>query len=652
MSNNFKASGSRQQNITTNNDILVSNNNENLQQINQWKEMSEKLNGITQGVLASQETLNGRKNFKEHKKYIGTRILRPRPSGTTYGSSMNEKELLAHTLNNTNITSMEACKGMYPNVTRDNYNNYITSMDSDNIKKGIITESIVKAKLPFSINVARLNDDGKEFLQGWNFKLFILSRYQIYNTLYRGKNIEGVNSPKNYPRYIVNFSPIIYGIKFNDTILWLKLSVNKTSGIKKSEIKLEFSNNLGNFMTEKGNLVSNANEITTQESADEYIKNKIETILTESKINNNVDIEGFMNFLNISKELVSDINTNYGGERGPLLVDMDNPNVFRAIFNDLNHDFKSKNNKKNNIENEKVFFDKLYVEFKSINSSFTKTINTNTNNHGKIPKATKSQNILINKSNEGKFPLMIKTLGDLSQIMSCIIKGHFFASIDSSAVNMAIHVSNNLIHAKPIIFILKNDPSLNLHKKSLPLPLNIMYFNDTTNKIFYINKWLLKTNPVKNLKMITNVNNSVKIVGNNNSRNSCGKKKFGMKQGTRILGLDKFDDFAIVNPYYGDDSKLTNNNIENLKGKTFRQQFNSLTLSKRKSLIGHLSASEAGSASKRSSAIKRSSASKAKSASKPGNVNKGKSTIKRSPASNTGNGKNLMQLFSSITLGK
>ena len=393
-------------------------------------------------------------------------------------TSTTNKILLENTFKkNKNIINFKTFNSAYYiKVDKNNYKKFILSIDHENQDDRRFTK-LVDLGCPVDNNLARLYDNGQVFLKQHNFEKFIRKNYKIWDSI-KNKNYR-ITESEIYPRYIINFSPIIFRIKFSNKFIWVIYNYSNASNVEKRKVSIEIMKDeyRNQIITKNGTLTTGMfKHQRTKKELRELIKRQI------SKIIKNDDTDQFFKFLTEDLKLL-DIDDNfYYGKNGKdvFTVDLDDPELFRSFYNDIIHDdFKFLRNK--NYYNEEQLFYKLWDEFNlgDVYSGWKL-------DSGYPTKKTTSNHIFLMPTRENietkrrsgvevvnpNSPVSAKTLGDIGQIVYCIINKKIFASGDSSAVNIAISIA-----------------------KSSKNPLNILYDSNDDNYIF------LSVNKTENIKI-------------------------------------------------------------------------------------------------------------------------------------------------------
>jgi len=422
-----------------NRSVVRSNNRSKTKKYRDWAEFSKKLgklNRILYPIGMLDKTKRRSKADKEPLKTTGSRIIynqsKPKP----------EKIILLNSLNkiSKNIFEIKSFpKAFHIKVNKDNYEQFILNIDQENRDEKSLSK-LANNGCPFDISVPRLYDNGQYFMPNFDFGNFIINNYREWKII---EKYGIVNNDNRYPRCIANFSPIIFKIKFSNKYVWVKYSYD--FGQDKAKIQILRDKAGQNLLTNKGTL-NEQNENRLVNTIKNKIKAKISIIINkkDDKILND-----FYNFLTVkTNQLCIEKNTFYGrkGSNWPTFtVDLDNPEIFRSVVNDIKHDFNKKTSY-NSIE-ENIYF-KLWEEFNNEKYEGWELFSgAKTKNN----KSALNSNIILRKTNN-EIPIFAKTLGDLGQIVYCIIKQKIFATGDSSAVNMAVTLAKETNKPLKVIY--------------------------------------------------------------------------------------------------------------------------------------------------------------------------------------------------------
>jgi len=450
--NALNAIQQRQKNVNNlvnnllNKTVVYSNNRNKTKRERDWAEFSKKLGKLNRILypisMLKENPKRGSQAVRAPLKNTGSRIIYNQ-SGKQPPSK--EKIILLNTLNkinkiNENIIDIKSFpKAFHIKVDKNNYEQFILNIDQESRDEKSLSK-LAHNGCPFDISVPRLYDNGKVFMPNFDFGNFIINNYREWKILEKHKVVNNVN---RYPRCIANFSPIIFKIKFSNKYVWVKYSYEFEED--KAKIQILRDEDGKKLLKNKGTLIQNSNNRTKNEII-RKIKNKINKIINKpDKI-----LDNFYKFLtDETNQLCIEYDTFYGknGSSWPTFtVDLDNPEIFRSVVNDIKHDFTIKTS-------EEEIYSKLWDEFNEekkykgweLKSEYP-TISTKSNNiiltHNKIVNNTKNPNS----------PIIAKTLGDLGQIVYCIIKQKIFATGDSSAVNMAVTLAKETDKPLKVIY--------------------------------------------------------------------------------------------------------------------------------------------------------------------------------------------------------
>ena len=390
-----------------------------------------------QSIIKVFKNQNGEvKKASEYKSlYTGQKVRTIAPSG----GATKEKDVLALTLGRyaSRIKYFKFKRSALLDINKNNYKKFVTCFDAG-ASNGSLASTLIKSKVPYLTSVATMYDPGHKFRKEWHLNHYIKGAWYYFKR-YRNNSLASDN--QCYPEHFVDFSPIHINFLYGNQTIYTKIefiggksdntgstnSDNAAGGRKSQKSGSTNSSNAVDMKTKltvsRGSLnVNNNGSKNSNETLEEYVR-----FLLGNKFN-----EDFFKFISTKIKVLP---------YKPVVktIDLNNEGMLYAIRADISHDYDGF---KNNIN---TFKTKLRNEFSNNNfRSYTYKYNKKTTKTKSIARKliTNNRNIIGN-NNVNSAPFFIKLLGDLSQIVYCMERNVFFATNDSSALNMAIRLSRS-----------------------------------------------------------------------------------------------------------------------------------------------------------------------------------------------------------------
>lgn len=348
----------------------------------------------------------------------------------------------------------QQCKSQYPVVNRNNWRNWLTSIDQEN--RVSIAHTIEKAGIPILYNTPRLCDPGIAISRNWNLRNYIETRLYLFKYVYDfGKKVVNrANNTSCYPSVVFDFRPFEYKFILDGTQMYVtqwitveqssgaegytphfRLSRERTPPATNTTTKL-FDDIVLKLITGK-NFGSSSKSIINQSYnlGPENIYNNLNSFLSDFK-NFIVKYDG-ARFIN------SSANNILGNTNNFLPVVTLTSDVIRVLYYDLLHD---------KVVDKTQPFEKFRKKFKSEFLSFDKpVIREEWIGAGKAATSYKTYGTIFVES-PGKraapqHPAIFKTLGDLSQFIYAGKYQTIVASGDKMGIATGLYVNakNNRI---------------------------------------------------------------------------------------------------------------------------------------------------------------------------------------------------------------
>ena len=376
-----------------------------------------------QSIIQVFKPQNGEvKKASEYKSlYTGQKVRTIAPAGW----ATKEKDVLALTLGRyaSRIKYFKFKRSALLDINKNNYKKFVTCFDAGSLN-GSLASTLIKSKVPYLTSVATMYDPGHKFRKEWHLNHYIKGAWYYFKRYMMNTS---ATDNQSYPEHFVDFSPIHINFLYGTKMIYTKIEflggkkINNNSNIKNNSVN--GSDMKTKLTVSKTSLNPNNNGYkNSNETLKDYVRFLLGKKFTDE----------FFNFISTKvkvlpyKPVVKTINLN-------------NEGMLYAIRSDISHDYKGF---KNNME---TFKTKLSEEFNnnkfnSYTYYYNKTTTKTDNINRKIIISDKKE---IKNTNRKEAPFFIKLLGDLSQIVYCMERNVFFATNDSSALNMAIRLSRS-----------------------------------------------------------------------------------------------------------------------------------------------------------------------------------------------------------------
>jgi len=390
-----------------------------------------------QSIIQVFKPQNGEvKKASEYKSlYTGQKVRTIAPAGW----ATKEKDVLALTLGRyaSRIKYFKFKRSALLDINKNNYKKFVTCFDAG-ASNGSLASTLIKSKVPYLTSVATMYDPGHKFRKEWHLNHYIKGAWYYFKR-YRNNSLASDN--QCYPEHFVDFSPIYINFLYEGKTIYTKMefiggksdntgSTNSGNAAGGRKSQKSGSTNSSNAVDMKTNLTVSRGSLNVNNNGS---KNSNETLRVYVKflLGNKFD-ENFFNFISTKIKVLP---------YKPVVktIDLNNEGMLYAIRADISHDYDGF---KNNIN---TFKTKLNNEFSNNKfKSYTYKYNKKTTKTKSIARKLIINNRnIIGNTNVNSAPFFIKLLGDLSQIVYCMERNVFFATNDSSALNMAIRLSRS-----------------------------------------------------------------------------------------------------------------------------------------------------------------------------------------------------------------
>jgi len=297
-----------------------------------------------------------------------------------------------------------------PYITSQNYKRFATCYDQQS--KALIESLVYKSELPNVTSCATLFDPGESLRKIITLSEFIKTQYMLLNS-------NTFSYP--YPRQIVDFSPISVTFVFNGRNVKYTIYYNKNSD------------------KESPSLVAGGEPLNGITDAKDFLMKRVKKILGVDANVAGTLINQLVNRNMMKIKKIEPIN---------FTINLNDEKVRRIIQSDTYHDFKPKNNVKKTkdtkfdfLKSNREFDAKISYEFnQNINFTYDKVKEKET------VKGSSSGSIFYGNGTVtiATAPTIVKTLGDLFQILYCMKRNVFFATGDISAMAMGINIAREV----------------------------------------------------------------------------------------------------------------------------------------------------------------------------------------------------------------
>lgn len=297
-----------------------------------------------------------------------------------------------------------------PYITTQNYKRFATCYDQQS--KALIESLVYKSELPNVTSCATLFDPGESLRKIITLSEFIKTQYMLLNSN---------TFSYSYPRQIVDFSPISVTFVFNGRNVKYTIYYNKNSD------------------KESPSLVAGGEPLNGITDAKDFLMKRVKKILGVDANVAGTLINQLVNRNMMKIKKIEPIN---------FTINLNDEKVRRIIQSDTYHDFKPKNNVKKTkdtkfdfLKSNREFDAKISYEFnQNINFTYDKVKEKET------VKGSSSGAIFYGNGTVtiATAPTIVKTLGDLFQILYCMKRNVFFATGDISAMAMGINIAREV----------------------------------------------------------------------------------------------------------------------------------------------------------------------------------------------------------------
>ena len=297
-----------------------------------------------------------------------------------------------------------------PYITTQNYKRFATCYDQQS--KALIESLVYKSELPNVTSCATLFDPGESLRKIITLSEFIKTQYMLLNSN---------TFSYSYPRQIVDFSPISVTFVFNGRNVKYTIYYNKNSD------------------KESPSLVAGGEPLNGITDANDFLMKRVKKILGVDANVAGTLINQLVNRNMMKIKKIEPIN---------FTINLNDEKVRRIIQSDTYHDFKPKNNVKKTkdtkfdfLKSNREFDAKISYEFnQNINFTYDKVKEKET------VKGSSSGAIFYGNGTVtiATAPTIVKTLGDLFQILYCMKRNVFFATGDISAMAMGINIAREV----------------------------------------------------------------------------------------------------------------------------------------------------------------------------------------------------------------
>ena len=348
----------------------------------------------------------------------------------------------------------QQCKSQYPVVNRNNWRNWLTSIDQEN--RVSIAHTIEKAGIPILYNTPRLCDPGIAISRNWNLRNYIETRLYLFKYVYDfGKKVVNrANNTSCYPSVVFDFRPFEYKFVLDGAQMFVTqwITVEQGSGAEGYTPHFQLSR-------ERITPATNATTKLFDDIVLKLITGNNFGSSSKSIINRSYNL-GPENIYNSLNSFLSDFKSfivKYDGARfinstnNNILKNTNNflpvvtltPDVIRVLYYDLLHD---------KVVDKTQSFENFRKNFKSEFLNFKNPVKRQEwIGAGKAATSYKAYGTIFVESSAKRgvpqHPAIFKTLGDLSQFIYAGKYQTIVASGDKMGIATGLYVNakNNRI---------------------------------------------------------------------------------------------------------------------------------------------------------------------------------------------------------------
>ena len=137
------------------------------------------------------------------------------------------------------INMVAQCKSQYPSFTKQEENQWITSIDQDN--KIVLAHTIENADFPILFNTPRMCDPGISESKNWSLQNYIETRLYLYIYKYKNKPVQPRNNSRCSKKYIFDFRPFTFSMSLGNKRIYVNQWIEQSSAKKGFQPKTSFS---------------------------------------------------------------------------------------------------------------------------------------------------------------------------------------------------------------------------------------------------------------------------------------------------------------------------------------------------------------------------------------------------------------------------
>jgi hypothetical protein len=348
----------------------------------------------------------------------------------------------------------QQCKSQYPAVNRNNWRNWLTSIDQEN--RVSIAHTIEKAGIPILYNTPRLCDPGIAISRNWNLRNYIETRLYLFKYVYDfgKKAVNRANNTSCYPSVVFDFRPFEYKFVLDGAQMYVTQWITVEQGSGAEGYTPHFRLSRERTPPDTNTTAKLFDDIVLKLITGKNFGSSSKSIINQSynlgpeKIYNNVNsfLSDFKNFIvkyDGARFINSSANNILGNTNNFLPIVTLTPDVIRVLYYDLIHD---------KVVDKTQPFEKFRKKFKSEFLNFVKPVTREEwIGAGKAATSYKKYGTIFVESpaklGVPQHPAIFKTLGDLSQFIYAGKYQTIVASGDKMglATGLYVNAKNNRI---------------------------------------------------------------------------------------------------------------------------------------------------------------------------------------------------------------
>jgi len=365
------------------------------------------------------------------------------------------------------FTVQENCKTLYPEITRSNWKEWITSIDQEN--RMSLAHTLEKSDIPILYNTPRLCDPGVSISKNWSLRNYIETRLYLFKFKYNFGTPLTRNVNNCYPSILFDFRPFQYKLTLppitgekapNDIFVTEYITVDNTSGAEGYTPHMSFSKNGTTFPPRNkprsstdifDAMVKKLISIPLGTSNKSIINQKLNLGPNNRNVNQSF-LNNFRKFIQEYDGAQFDPPTNVNKSNSIQTMKLTD-DVIRVLFYDLCHDKVVSRNDFAKFKGQFKYQFRQSKDFDTSSFAGAKSTGRAYKYYGDIF-FHKERKLRTYKTNTGKtvtiqqIPAICKTLGDLSQFIYAAQYKTVVASGDKMGIATGLYI--NATMNKPV----------------------------------------------------------------------------------------------------------------------------------------------------------------------------------------------------------